>query len=277
MIEIRPYVWEGPYAKWRGDAPHDPGLCADIRAPWMAPGERLIARTCEMIGYPDGYLYDDHYPPAEPEGRGKHYRHVSFQWNAADSPGKLSADCTVDGRARFGVELTGAADGVDIVLRLQNLGSESLGPIDWPFCMIALESPTFRNPEHDRIFVFDGQRLRSFLDLNGKPGVSLICVAGGDGFIPVVHQSLPKSPAEAHESVVIVEDPSGRRTVALGFEQSYSTFGCTGNMCFHMDPWFGVLMPGEKKHMHGRLYLLEGKSEAALERYRRDFGARGSS
>ena len=47
-IEIRPYVWSGPYAEWRAAARHDPGLCADLRAPWMAPGERLIVRACEI-------------------------------------------------------------------------------------------------------------------------------------------------------------------------------------------------------------------------------------
>jgi hypothetical protein len=271
LLEVRPYVWEGPYAKWRSDAPHDPGLCADVRAPWMAPDERLIARTCEMIGWPQGYFYDDHFPPAEPEGRGKTYKHIPFQWNASQSPKKLTADCTTPGKGRFTVDLTAEKDYVDINLSLQNGMSAPAGPIDWPFCMIALESPTLRNPEHDRIMIFDGKNLRSFRDVNGKAGIFIVKVAGGQGFIPVVHQSLSKSPVEAQESVVIVKDQAGRHTAALGFEQSYSSLGCIGNMCFHMDPFLGTLKPGETKKIHGRLYLIEGNAQDAFERYRRDF------
>jgi len=270
-LELRPYIWEGTYAKWRGDALHDPGLCADIRASWMSADERLIARTCEMIGWPKGYFYDDHFPPAEPQGRGKNYKHIPFQWNANHAPKKLSADCTTPGKGRFTVELTAEKDYVDINLSLQNDMPAAVGPIDWPFCMIAIESPTFRNPEHDRIFIFDGQNLRSFKDINGKAGVFIVKVAGGHGFVPVVHQSLPQSPVESQESVVIVKSQCGRYAAALGFEQSYSAFGCTGNMCFHMDPFLGIFQPGETKKMHGRLYLIQGSAQDAFERYRHDF------
>jgi len=270
-LELCPYIWEGPYAKWRNDAPHDPDLCADIRAPWMPPDERLIARTCEMIGWPKGYFYDDHFPPAEPQGRGKTYKHISFQWNTSHAPKKLSAYCTVPDKGRFTVELSAEKDYVDINLSLQNDMPASVGPIDWSFCMIAIESPTFRNPEHNRIFIFDGQNLRSFQDINGKAGLFIGKVVGGQGFVPAVHQPLPKSPVESQESVVIVESQCGRYATVMGFEQSYSTYGCIGNMCFHMDPFLGILKNGETKKIHGRLYLIEGDAQDAFKRYRNDF------
>ena len=129
-----------------------------------------------------------------------------------------------------------------------------------------------RNPEHDRTFVFDGRRLRSFREINGATGIHILPIAGAGGFIPAIHDVQRPGAAEAQASVVIVQGREGRHTAALGFEQSYASYGCTGNMCFHADPYFGTLTePGQEKRMHGRLYLIEGDAEAAFERYRRDF------
>jgi hypothetical protein len=49
-IQMRPYAWQGPYSQMRQRyaTPHDVGLCVDVRAPWMADGERLILRSWRM-------------------------------------------------------------------------------------------------------------------------------------------------------------------------------------------------------------------------------------
>lgn len=54
-MTVRPYKWNGPYARWRADAPHDPGLCADLRGGWLGADERLILRTCEVMGHPHAF------------------------------------------------------------------------------------------------------------------------------------------------------------------------------------------------------------------------------
>lgn len=270
-LTIRPYQWQGAYAQWRATAPHDPGLCADVRAAWMLPDERLIIRSCEMIGYPQGYLYDDHYPPAEPESRGKNYKHISFPWDTREVPDELSAECLVPGKGRFTVLLRCEDDFVDIQLSLRNDTSEPLGPMDWAFCPITLESPMLRDPNHERTFIYDGQRLRSFRELDGIETFNIYAVAGARGFRPQVHQSLHPGSIEAQASVIIVEGAQGRYTAALGFEQSNDCFGCRGNMCFHADPYFGVIEPGRQKKMHGRLYLIAGDAQEALRRYWEDF------
>lgn len=268
---IQPYRWSGPYADWRADAPHDPGLCADVRASWMADGERIILRACEIIGWPQAYLYDDHTPPAEPEGRGKDYRHIPIQWDAADAPKELRADCKVPGRGQFGLKLRAEADRIDLRLSIRNDTDRPQGPIDWAFCAIALESPSLRDPEHARTFIFDGRRLRSLREINGRAMTAVTRIAGADGFISHLHTSLPRSPVESKQSVIIVESRDGRHAAALGFEQSYTSFSCSGNMCFHADPYFGMLSPGVEKQMRGALYLMEGSADDALDRYRRDF------
>jgi len=268
---IQPYRWEGPYSQWRADAPHDPGLCADARASWMEPGERLILRTSEIIGWPQAYLYDDHTPPADPEGRGKDYQHTSFQWDASAAPKALIARCIVPGRGAFGLSLRAEADAIDMRLFVRNDTNRRQGPIDWAFCAIALESPALRNPQHDRIFIFDGDRLRSLVDLNGKPGLSIVQIAGAGGFMSHLHVPLRQCPVISRESVILVESSDGKHAAALGFEQSYTSYGCIGNLCFHADPYFGMLEPGQEKQMHGKLYLIEGSASDALDRYRCDF------
>jgi len=270
-IQLTPYQWEGDYAKWRADAPHDPGLCADIRAPWMPAGERLILRACEMIGDPQLYLYDDHTPPADPQGRGATYKHIPFSWDASKSPRQLSADCEVPGKARFSISLTAREDVVDVHLRIVNHLTRPLGPIDWACCAIALECPYLRDPQHARSFIFDGKQLRSFAELRVGSGMTLINIEGGNGFGPAVHNHLPRAKTSAKASVTIIESVDGKHCAALGFTQSYSAFGCTGNMCFHADPYFGVIGPHEEKVIEGRLYFMRGDRHDALRRYQDDF------
>src|SRR5437773_3219110 len=196
-LELRQYVWEGPYAQWRAGAAHDPGLCADARAQWMSPGERLILRSCEMIGDPGFFLYDDHTPPAEPQTRGAGYKHVPFRWDARRAPTELSVDADVPNRARFGVLLAACQDYIDIQLRIVNIKQVPLGPIDWSFCVIALESPTLRDPRQTRTFIYDGQKLRSFAELRVGSGITLIPIAGGNGFGPAGPAPLPRAATQA--------------------------------------------------------------------------------
>ena len=108
-LTISPYKWKGPYAEHRNrnQALHDWRLCADLRASWLGPCERLILRTSEVIGYETGFLYDDHFPPSEPEGRGKSYHHIPFEWRVIKAPGEeLFADCPVPAEGKISMRLT---------------------------------------------------------------------------------------------------------------------------------------------------------------------------
>lgn len=272
MVKIKPYLWEGPYAEFRNHgAKHDAGLCADVRAAWMAPEERIIVRSSEIVGYDTAFLYDDHLPPAEPEGRGKDYQSILFQWNDERADNTLSADCRVPGKGRFWLRLRPDRDYVDIELGIHNDLSAPMRDIDWHFCVVGYESPSIGDPEQTRTYLYDGQRLRSLKQLGGEAKMIMYKVAGGHGFIPAPHRALPEGSAEAKSSVVIVESRDGGHAVALGFEQSYAIYGDRiGNKCFHADPYFGTLQSGEERVIRGRLYLMKGTAEDAFERYRRE-------
>jgi hypothetical protein len=253
---------------------HDDGLCAEVRTPWMAPDERLIINTCELVGYPESgigqaKLYHD-YIGQDRRDKG-HYVHKSFQWNTSRVPQQLSADCNVEGKGRFTLSLRGEKDFVDIRLSVRNDLPRPMGPINWHFCTSTYESPSLRNPEHDRTYLYDGQRLRSIRELDGVDGFYIYSVAGDQGFRPEIHKTLTSGSIEAQESIMIMEGRDSRHATAIAFEQSCDCFGCRSNMCIHADPYFGTIEPGREKQMRGRLYLIEGDANDVFNRYLQDF------
>lgn len=268
-IHITPYEWAGPYAEmrsadgWR----HDAGLCADIRADWMPAGERIILRSSEIVGYGGAFLYDDHLPPCERNGRGKHYEHIPFQWNAGAAPQRLTAACEAPGKGAFSLDLTAADDGIDVELTVRSDLEEPMGNVDWHFCVVAYDAPSIGDPEVERTFLFDGERLRSLAELQGGTTVHMHRVAGAGGFVPESHQSFPSGPVEAQASVVLVANRAGTHTVAVGFERSYAIFSNPTNMCFHADPYFGPLTrKGETRRVRGKLTLAAGTAQEVFER-----------
>ena len=272
-LTLRPYEWEGPYAEFRNQgARHDWRLCAELRAPWMSPEERLILRTSEIVGYEQAYLYDDHFPPYQPEGRGKGYRHIPFEWRETSGDEELSADCPVPGHGRFWLDLSARSDYLDIRLGIRNGLGRPMGKVDWHFCVVGLES-RFSDSDRKRTYLFDEGRLRTFNELSGGPKIELFNVHGAGGFIPVGHEMLPVSPAIAEAPLVIVQSSDRRHVAALAFERAYTIYGDpVGNKCFHADPYFGPLTTaGEERRIKGRLYVMRGTPQDALDRYRRDF------
>jgi len=273
-LTIKPYTWEGPYSEMRNNgAKHDWRLCAEVRAPWMTQGERLIVRSSEVVGYETGFLYDDHFPPSEPEGRGKHYHHIPFRWKEPRDNRSLSANCLVPNKGEFSLAMSAREDYLDIVLSLRNDLSTAMGEIDWAFCVVGIESASFSDSARTRTYLFDGHGLRTFDELRRDPKMELFNVTPGHGFVPAGHKMLSVSPVEAKASVVMVESPDRRHVAALGFERAYAIYGdAIGNKCFHADPYFGPLRkPGEKRTVKGRLYLMDGTAESAFARFQRDF------
>ena len=277
-IELRPYIWDGPYSEMRpqGATPHDPGLCADARAPWMKDGDRLILRTSEIVGYDTGYFYDDHFPTQELETRGKHYRHLPFGWNRSRTRDKLSASCTVPGKGWFGLTLTSHEDTIDIEMAVRNDTTNRMEYVDWYFCAVGFESPTIGDRSLERTQVFDGSELRTLAQISGVGmGEEMVLVdgpGGADGFVPNLHASHKQADTRAMVPLVMIGTVDGTHTAALGFERAHTIFSSAGNKCFHADPFFGSgLDPGEERKMKGRLYLMEGTPEDALARFRREF------
>lgn len=276
-ITIKHYKWEGPYAEYRNNgARHDCRLCAEVKnSPWPGPCERIILRTCEVVGYDTGFLYDDHFPSSEQNGRGKGYHHIPFEWKVEEPNAALSADCPVPGKGKFWLRLRAQQDYVDIHLGVRNDMATPMGTVDWAFCCVSLESPSIADSNQDRTYLFDGERLRTLESMGGR-NMMLYPVAGSHRFVPAGHRGLPVSPIEAKASLVIVEGVGKKNSVALGFEKSASIYGdAIGNKCFHADPFFGALTKtGEERTVRGRLYFLNGSAPQALDRYRRDFAGR---
>jgi hypothetical protein len=273
-VELRPYTWKGPYADMRAKfaTKHDTGLCLDVRAPWMADGERLILRTSEIVGDDEGYFYDDHFPTQEQNGRGKGYKHKAFGWDLREASPVVKADCVVPGKGRFRLKLHAMQDCVDIELAVRNDSRRVMEYVDWYFCVVGFEAPTLADATLERTFIYDGQRLRSLAELSGKgKGEEMFAVAGAGGFIPPLHRGYPRGKIVAKEPIVLVEDIFGMHTAALTFERAHSIFSSVGNRCFHVDPFFGLhLKPGEERTVRGKLYLCRGSAVETLDRFQRE-------
>ena len=280
-IELRPYAWEGAYsiARTFGNSPHDDGLCAEVRAPWMQEGERLILRTSEIVGYDKGFLYDDHFPPTNVQGREKGYEHNQFRFDTDNAPDQLSANCIVPGKGRFQLELTVHEDTIDIDLTVRNDLDRPMEYIDWYFCPLAFEAPSIGDPKLERTYLFDGERLRQMGKMkHGGKKVEVYAIGGepgSDGFVPPLHAPPhhPRGAVEAKAPIILVESVSATHTVALAFERGHSIYSSPGNRCFHADPYFGMkLQPGEERKVRGKLYLMKGSAMEALSRIRKEFG-----
>ncbi len=65
----------------------------------------------------------------------------------------------------------------------------------------------------------------------------------------------------------------GHHVVALAFQRSFwaSSNAGDGRACIHLFPYFGDLSAGESATVSGRLYVLEGSADAALDRFKKDF------
>ena len=256
-------------------AKHDWRLCAEVRAPWMAKGERLIIRSSEIVGYETGFLYDDHFPPSEPDGRGKNYHHIPFQWKQPPNDRVLAADCVVPEKGRFSLNLSVQEDCLDIGLAVRNDLPTAMGEIDWALCVIGMESPSFSDSDRNRTYLFDGTRLRTLAELRQDPKIELFNTNQGHGFVPAGHKMLSVNPVEAKAPLVIVESPDRKHVAALGFERAYTIYGdAKGNKCFHADPYFGPLSKThEERSIRGRLYITQGTAQTVFARFKRDFPA----
>lgn len=120
---LAPYCWAGPYADMRtaNGWPHDPGLCATLQGGLLPAGEQLTIRAAENVYSAAGHLYDDHFPPCDPDG----YRHTSLQWDDRDAPQTLQAECGWPGRATLRLTLAVQGQSVRIELAIRN-GSPGL-------------------------------------------------------------------------------------------------------------------------------------------------------
>jgi hypothetical protein len=279
-IELRPYRWGGPYAEMRAKyaCPHDDGLCAEVRVPWLPKGERLILRAAEIVGFDSGYFYDDHFPTQELQGRGKDYKHLAFRWDTANAPRELSAACAVPGKGEFRLRLAAEEDLVDIELALRNDTDRAMSYVDWYFCPVTYEAPSLINGSLDRTYLFDGSRMISLAD-TGQPSETMYPIVGprgSGGFIPPLHASHERGRVQARAPVVVVENNNRSHAMGVAFERAHSIFSSAGNGCYHADPFFGHdLKPGEERKVLGRLYLTKGSAEDVLNRFEKDFPSDG--
>ena len=86
----------------------------------------------------------------------------------------------------------------------------------------------------------------------------------------------PKSPVNANSKagLLVRESADGEWACGIAWEDFLSCQGNNPWLCMHQSVRVGPLKRGESKTIRGKIYLLKGKKEDVLERYRKDFDVR---
>jgi hypothetical protein len=86
----------------------------------------------------------------------------------------------------------------------------------------------------------------------------------------------PKSPVNANSKagLLVRESADGKWACGIAWEDFLSCQGNNPWLCMHQSVRVGPLKRGESKTIRGKIYLLKGKKEDVLERYRKDFDVR---
>jgi hypothetical protein len=159
-------------------------------------------------------------------------------------------------------------DGIKMELTIKNLSSELLKNVRCNVCTKFGEAPDFRNPDLDRTFyVSKGQITYMNRDFTGHLDEFAMTVR--DGYPKFGPQKLPALYDKADYGFIGVQSSDKKHTLATWWQDSESVWGNLhpSTMCIHADPVYGDLKPGETKTRKGKMYLMPGTPQDALNRY----------
>jgi len=81
----------------------------------------------------------------------------------------------------------------------------------------------------------------------------------------------PRSKRDAHAGLMTRESSSGGWVASIAWEDFVSVQGHNPLRCMHLGVRLGPLEPGQKKKVHGKIYLFQGSKENGLKRFEKDF------
>jgi len=93
---------------------------------------------------------------------------------------------------------------------------------------------------------------------------------GQDGKF-VFSRKWPTSDRDAYAGLMVRESEDQKWVMGIAWESFISAQGHNPWKCMHLSVRVGPLSKGEKKTIHGRLYLFRGSKEDCLARFKRDF------
>lgn len=181
--------------------------------------------------------------------------------------------CRVDGGVEVRHVLTAGRGEVDFRVEAVNKGPAYVDAV-WaqPCVRVGGFTGADRTAYVKQTFIFvDGRR--TFLDATGPPAPAIYTpgqVFVPPGIDPADANPRPHCPQVPSNGLIGAVSADGRRLVATAWEPYQELFqGIIA--CIHSDFRLGGLKPGETKRARGKLYIMENRVDALLERHGADF------
>jgi hypothetical protein len=282
---VEKYDWKGPYSEMRTSrgAIHSTDACISIAPSWMSSG-RIIARAPEDFVSSEYVIHCDHTDATHENwsSLGAVWKHVqpyvpSGYVYAKAKDGGLVANATIPARARFSFQWTPVTEGVRIVISLENLGPTTLHDVAARLCIIAYDAAEIADASLTRTLIHTDNGFRALSQLDPEIDKNVYAIRGGPEIRPPQfgnHRSVSRSIATC--GLIMVQSPNRRHVIGIGFSSVQMIYTNTTNRCFHADPYLGAVAPGERKRVHGQLYLMSASPAACLEQFTKEFAGRRS-
>jgi hypothetical protein len=172
-----------------------------------------------------------------------------------------------DSRVRMRGEVSPIEDGVALSLSLTNLSDTPIGPSLANVCVQFAAAPSFADPLLERYFYVSGGTIvhvnRPYYNFEENHTWFF-------GTAPDTR--FPHNPP-ADYGFVGLASKDGEWVAGHGWDSSKKVWGnCHPSLaCFHSDPEFGKVNPGQTLVSKGVLYIMRGSPEECSARYDREF------
>jgi len=173
-------------------------------------------------------------------------------------------------------EIRAGKDDVDFRVELTNHGGQA-ADVQWfqPCMRVAHFTGLNQSNYIQRSFIFTRNGLTM---LDQMPRAEEARYRGGQVYVPagIPIEDVNPRPISSEQPVnglIGCFSADGKSLVAMAWDQTQELFQGV-IVCLHNDPRVGGLKPGEKKHLHGKVYLLPNNSETLVARYSADFKAK---
>jgi len=192
----------------------------------------------------------------------------------ADSAGKhLRLRTRVEPAVEVLHDIRAGSDEVDFRVELANLGRQE-AEVQWfqPCMRVARFTGLQQSNYIERSFIFTSSGL-AMLDKIRRNAEALY--RGGQVYVPggINLEDVNPRPISAERPInglIGCFSEDNKSILAMAWDQTQELFQGV-IVCLHNDPRVGGLKAGEKKRLHGKIYLLSNDPAALLQRYRRDF------
>ncbi len=170
-------------------------------------------------------------------------------------------------------EITAGRDDIDFRVAARNDGKEFVDVQWFQPCMRVDRFTGLKQTNYiEKSFIYTDKGLQM---LDKLPRNEEAIYHGGQVYVPagIPPEDVnprPISSIKPVNALIGCFSSDNGQMLAMAWDQTQELFQGV-IVCLHNDPRIGGLKPGEKRNLHGKVYILPNDSDALLARYRKDF------